>query len=436
MAHGHFVPESPVGAAPVGPESKRSSGWPLAIAATLTMAVSYFDRQTLAVLAPTVTKELHIDDTGFGWLVSAFSLAYLIGSPLAGILIDRVGARRGLLGAVIAWSIVAAMHALVPSFGVLFALRILLGLTESPSFPGSAQTVTRALPPSQRARGFGILFTGSSIGAMLAPPLASYLATHFGWRSAFLGTAIAGLVWIPMWVLIAFRPSARAILDGPASSTSVSTDSKSAADTPKEPVKHAGFFETLAHPAVLRASIVVLGTAPLASFVLNWSAKYLARTAHIPQAEMGKFLWVTPVLFDIGSIAFGSLASSSLARSGGRRPVWLFFGCGVLGASVALMSRMPGPWAAMIVAGLAVAGIAGLFAIFTADMLSKVGPTAAAKAGGITAAVQSLAYVIANPLIGRAVDRSGSYTGVTFALAALVIPSVLVWIFWRQPGDR
>lgn len=430
MAHA-FVPEPPVGAAPLGPESKRPSGWPLAIAATLTMAVSYFDRQTLAVLAPTVTKELNIDDTGFGWLVSAFSLAYLFGSPLAGILIDRIGARRGLLGAVIAWSIVAALHALVPSFGVLFALRILLGLTESPSFPGSAQTVTRALPPSQRARGFGILFTGSSIGAMLAPSLASYLAGHYGWRSAFLGTAIAGLVWIPMWLLVAFRPSARAILDGVPTPTLGATT-----DAPKEPVKHAGFFETLAHPAVLRASIVVLGTAPLASFVLNWSAKYLARTAHIPQAEMGKFLWVTPVLFDIGSIAFGSLASSSLARSGGRRPVWLFFFCGLLGASVALMSLMPGPWTAMAVAGLAVAGVAGLFAIFTADMLSRVGPTAAAKAGGITAAVQSLAYVIANPLIGRAVDRSGSYTGVTIVLSGLVIPAVLVWIFWRQREDR
>src|SRR6185295_16573165 len=134
-------------------------------------------------------------------------IAYLIGAPPAGWLVDRLGARRGLLWAVLLWSAVAALHALVPGFGVLFALRIALGLAESPSFPGAAQTVQRALPPEERARGFGVLFTGSSFGAMLAPPIASYLATRFGWRTAMLSTAAIGLVWVPVWLLVAFRKS-------------------------------------------------------------------------------------------------------------------------------------------------------------------------------------------------------------------------------------
>ena len=108
------------------------------------------DRQTLAVLAPTVTQALGISEQNYGWLASAFSIAYLVGAPLAGRMIDAVGARRGLLGAVVVWSIVAALHALAPGFAVLFALRIALGLAEAPSFPGAAQTVHRALP--RRAR--------------------------------------------------------------------------------------------------------------------------------------------------------------------------------------------------------------------------------------------------------------------------------------------
>ena len=80
----------------------RSHGWALALAATFTMAVSYFDRQTLSVLAPTVTAALGISDQGYGWLVSSFSFAYLVGAPLAGKLIGTIGARRGLLGAVLA----------------------------------------------------------------------------------------------------------------------------------------------------------------------------------------------------------------------------------------------------------------------------------------------------------------------------------------------
>ncbi len=160
------------------PSLSSGHAWALALVATFTMSVSYVDRQTLAALAPTVTRELHIDDTHYGFLLSAFSIAYLLGTPIAGRLVDIVGARRGLFGAVLVWSVVAALHALVPSFAVLFTLRIALGLAEAPSFPGAAQTVHRVLPPTERARGLGILFTGSSFGAMLAPKLAAFFNEH------------------------------------------------------------------------------------------------------------------------------------------------------------------------------------------------------------------------------------------------------------------
>ena len=58
------------------------------------MSVSYIDRQTLAAIAPSVQKALSIPDRAYGDLVSAFSIAYLVGAPAAGYLIDRIGARR------------------------------------------------------------------------------------------------------------------------------------------------------------------------------------------------------------------------------------------------------------------------------------------------------------------------------------------------------
>src|SRR5215813_4103310 len=171
------------------------------------MTVSYIDRATLATLAKSVKSELDIDDTMYGWLSSAFSIAYLIGTPIAGWWIDRAGARRGLVGSLFAWSIVAALHALVPTFAMLFALRIALGFAEGPGFPGAAQTMQRVLPPEERARGFGLLFTGSSIGGMLAPLIAAAIFNLAGWRIAFLGTAAVGLVWIPAWIAVT-RPRA------------------------------------------------------------------------------------------------------------------------------------------------------------------------------------------------------------------------------------
>ena len=82
------------------PTLTRGQSWMLVLAATFTMTISYVDRQALAVLAPTITRELHISETRYGLMMSMFSLAYLVGAPFAGRWIDRVGARRGLLAAV------------------------------------------------------------------------------------------------------------------------------------------------------------------------------------------------------------------------------------------------------------------------------------------------------------------------------------------------
>ena len=174
------------------------AAWSVAVVATLGMSVSYVDRQTLAAIAPAVRAELAIDHAHFGWLVSAFSLAYLVATPLAGPALDRFGARRGFALAVLVWSAVAGAHALAVSFTMLFALRVLLGLAESPSFPSAAQAVRRALPAARRPAAYGLLFTGSSLGAMIAAPLAIALETRFGFRFAFAGTALAGLLWLPL----------------------------------------------------------------------------------------------------------------------------------------------------------------------------------------------------------------------------------------------
>lgn len=392
--------------------------WSLAVGATLTMAVSYFDRQTLASIAPSVTAALGIDGEGYGLLVSAFSIAYLVGSPISGALVDRYGPRKALLAAVVVWTIVAALHSLTASFLMLFLLRIALGLTESPSFPGATATVTRALSPADRPRGFGLLFTGSSLGALLAPLAATKLDARFGWQVAFLVTAVAGLTWIPMWLLLTRSAAARRALDPAPAARSAGGG--------------ASILRTAAHPAVLRALVVVLATAPLASFVLNWSAKLLAERYGIAKADIGSYLWLAPVLFDLGSLGFGHLATQH-ARRLSTPPRALFAVCGLLAMTLPMSLIVPGPWPLAVFAGVALAGVAGLFAIFTADMLVRVPHDAVSKAGGITAAGQSLAYIVASPLIGRSVDATGGYGAAIVVLSALVAPGVVAWIVWRPP---
>jgi ACS family hexuronate transporter-like MFS transporter len=394
----------------------RGNAWTVAVVATLTMTVSYIDRSTLAVLAPSITKALHIGETEYGWLASAFSIAYLVSTPLSGWWIDRIGARRGLVGSILVWTSVAAMHALVPGFATLFVLRIALGMAEGPSFPGAAQTMQRVLPPEERARGFGLLFTGSSIGGMIVPPLAAALYSIGGWRVAFLGTAAVGLLWIPVWIHVTGKPAMRAKLD-----THAVSGSATARPT---------FLMLLTDRNVIRARWAILATAPIFALSLSWGSKYLAREFGIAQENVGRYLWMPPLLFDAGALIFGDLASRQ-RRAPGAPPRFLFAIGIVLALSLAFMPFAVTPWAAMAFMGLSMAGGGIVYTLATADLLSRVPPNAVSFAGGTIACAQSVAIIIANPLIGLSVDRSGSYDVAIYALAAWVLPGGLAWLLLR-----
>ena len=398
------------------PALSRAHAWALALTATLTMAVSYVDRQALAALAPTVSKVFSLSDTQYGWLVSAFSVAYLAGAPFAGWLIDHLGARRGLLGAVLAWSFVAAAHALAPSFTGLLILRIALGLAESPSFPGAAQTIQRVLPPADRARGFGFLFTGSSLGAIVAPQLAPFLEKNWGLRIAFLGTALVGLLWLPFWLAFAWRSPAREVLDA------------------RHGPRPERALAIVTHPAVLRATLAIMASAPATGFLLNWGSKYLVAAHGIPQAKVGPYLVIPLVFFDAGSILFGHFASVRSRSRGSGAPDRLLFALATM-LHVVLAATAFGrtPVEAMVLGGLGLAGGGGVFAMLTADMLSRVPPSIASAASGVAAAGQSIALIVASPLLGKLIDVTGGYRIPFLVIGAWVLPGCLAWLLWKPP---
>src|SRR6478736_3355011 len=87
---------------------------PLRWAPTFTMLlvslISYIDRNTLAILAPTILRELHLSAEQYGWIISAFSIAYMLGNPVWGVILDRIGVRRGMMFAVGIWSLASVSH--------------------------------------------------------------------------------------------------------------------------------------------------------------------------------------------------------------------------------------------------------------------------------------------------------------------------------------
>ncbi|HEX8951353.1 MAG TPA: MFS transporter, partial [Polyangia bacterium] len=167
----------------------------------LVSLISYVDRNTLALLSPTILRDTRLSGEQYGFIISAFSVAYMVGNPLWGRALDRVGVFAGMLVAVALWSAASAAHALAAGLVGFAAARALLGLGEGATFPGGLRTATQTLPPDRRARGIALAYSGGSLGAILTPLVVTPVAVRFGWRAAFLLTGLLGACWVAWWGL-------------------------------------------------------------------------------------------------------------------------------------------------------------------------------------------------------------------------------------------
>ena len=385
--------------------------WAIALAAAGAMAVSLFDRQVFGVLAPRFTSELHISNASYGWLGAAFSWAYLLGSPVAGRLVDRVGARRALLVSLVVWSGVAALHATASTFAALVVLRIALGLSESPSFPAAVQTVRRTLPDAQIARGVSFVFVGISIGSIAAVLFGTLLAARVGWRAAFVGTAAIALLWVPLWRRLTAGQAARDILDRKTSEFQVP------------------FSEVLRNRHVLRALIAVAAAGPVGTFADVWEAKYFADHLHVSELARGGYLIVGPICYDVGALVFADTAT----RLKNRRTPFAIAAL-IAGTAIIALSLARTPLVAALCLALHSLGRGGLFSLLLAEMVACIPVRVVSTAAGIIAGARGLITAVVSTAIGHSLGHVG-YPGVLLALGAWTLPGGLAWWLWCPRTD-
>ena len=183
--------------------------WVPASSMLLVSLISYIDRTTLALLAPTILKETHLSGEQYGFIISAFSVAYMLSNPLWGRILDRAGLRRGMTAAVACWTAASMAHAFASGLWSFGLARAALGFGEGATFPGGLRAVVQTLPPEQRGRGLAVAYSGGSLGAVLTPLIVTPIFLWRGWRAAFWFTGAIGLAWLAIWFMVARRPDIR-----------------------------------------------------------------------------------------------------------------------------------------------------------------------------------------------------------------------------------
>ncbi len=277
-------------------------------------ALSFFDRQVLSVLAPTVKAEMGMNNSQLANVMAAFTLSYSIMFLLGGRFLDWVGTRRGMLLCVSLWTVASAAHAAARNVWHLGVYRFLLGVGEGGCFPGVTKAALEWFPLRQRSRAIGFAIGGAAIGAVAAPPLATWMVGHVGWRGAFLATGALGAVWVLLWAVFYRRPRQSPFVSA-AELALIEEDAGSGQDATAEDDVPLGWAELLRLREVWGLLLTRLLLDPVMYLYMFWIPQYLSAERSATLADIGRLAWIPFLTLDIANM-LGGFVSDRLVRAG------------------------------------------------------------------------------------------------------------------------
>ncbi len=385
------------------PSSKR---WWIAALLFASTTINYLDRQTLSVLAPSLKLEFQWTNTDFAWVVMAFRASYALGQTFCGRLLDRIGARAGLLWTVGFYSAAAMATSMATGLASFAFFRFLLGAGESGNWPGAAKVVGRWFPPKERGLAVAIYDSGSAIGGAVAPFLVLGLAAAFGsWRPAFIVIGALGVLWMLAWRRV-YPPDPPSVPGTPAAE-------------PRPSARELLRMRTTWGIILGRAL-----TDPVWFFVSDWFAIFLVSKG-FRLAESAAGFWVPFLAADLGNFA-GGWASGWLIRRGwpvtrARKAVIAAGGLGMTLLIPAVSATGFLPIVSLFaIATFSYAALSTMVLTLPADLYPD---RAVASVSGFSGAGAGLGTIASTFLIGRVADH---YSFAPVLIGASLIPLAAV----------
>lgn len=277
--------------------------------------INYLDRANLAVAAPLLSKDLALSPVQMGMLFSAFAWSYAISNLPGGFIVDRFGVRLVYGLAQFFWSAATFTQGFVGTFASLFGLRLGVGIAEAPAFPANNRVVTMWFP--QRERGFAtsVYVAGQYIGTALFTPLLFWLTSTQGWRSVFLITGGAGILWAGIWFMFYRDPrqcarvnelELQAIESGGALTGGVAEAKK---------ISWAQIRQLFRYRQIWAICIGKFCISCTLYFFLTWFPTYLIKERHMTMLNAG-FFAMLPYLAATAGVLLGGSWSDWLLRRG------------------------------------------------------------------------------------------------------------------------
>ena len=163
------------------------------------MFLNYVDRGAIGIAAPLLKSDLHLSPKTYGIAFSAFFWVYAPIQLFAGWLCDRFSVYRLMALGILLWSGSTFLTGFVGGFASLLVLRVMLGIGESISFPGSSKIIARHVPVESRGIANAAVAAGLALGPAVGTLAGGLILASFGWRAMFMTFGLLTLLWIAPW---------------------------------------------------------------------------------------------------------------------------------------------------------------------------------------------------------------------------------------------
>jgi ACS family glucarate transporter-like MFS transporter len=408
----------------------------------LVTTVNYADRATLSIAGAALSKEMHLDPIAMGYIFSAFGWSYVVAQVPGGWLLDRFGSRWVYAFSIMIWSLFTFMQGWIGFFSgftavaVLFALRLMVGFAEAPSFPANARMVAAWFPGNERGTASAFFNSGQYFATVIFAPLMGWIAHDFGWRYVFFVMGVLGVLMGLLWVKTMFGPK-----DHPAiNEAEFDYISQGGAlvdmDTPKDE-KSAASGPKWDHIRQLLSNRMMLGIYlgqycinTLTYFFLTWFPVYLVKERGLSILQAG-FVATLPALCGfIGGVLGGVISDYILQKTGSLTAARKIPIVGGMLLSMAIIGCNYVDGQALVVGFMALAffgkGIGALGWAVVSDTSPK-------EAGGVTGGLfnmfGNLSSITTPIIIGYILAGTGSFNGALVFVGLNALVAAIAYLF-------
>ncbi|WP_250490712.1 MFS transporter [Caballeronia sp. INML2] len=153
------------------------------------------DRWLIAPLFPAIMKDLHLTAQDVGNCIGVLGLSWGVFAALMGGISDKIGRRKVLIPAIIAFSLLSGFSGVAGGLASLIAVRALMGVAEGSFCPTSFAATADASHPKRRGFNLGLQQSGFALfGLALSPIIATQLLNVVSWRWVFALVSVPGLI--------------------------------------------------------------------------------------------------------------------------------------------------------------------------------------------------------------------------------------------------